>query len=462
MTKVLTKVHDEKKLEQFLEPYLKTGFQHPEKETSQILSDLGRARAEVLWKTGNYHATFNILDKLFDPEELDRDLLLRTLERQLKVAEAESFNDIINERYVKTSLKHFRNSLENDFPLSHVTAEALIRNGQPVLAEQLLALHAQTPVVNLALANTCSHEDSQWLKYVNSFFSLQESGPISLLDGDSKRFFRLDADGYSTFSGGPKISVIMTAHNMEQYIGTAIRSALSQTWKNFELLVVDDLSTDHTRQIVRKFMSLDDRIKLIENNRNCGTYVSRNKAYDIASGRFITCHDSDDWAHPKKLELQIHALLKNPDAVSSTSHWVRMHENGRFAFYKAAAYQRRNYNSLMFEKSRIKPVLGYWDSVRISADSEFIKRMGTVFGEKSQHSVDQVLMIGLKRNGSLTNSGDTGLKPHGPASIRQKYHHSYSDWHKSIDKHTAYIDFPQEKRAFEAPEEIVVPNYGIR
>ena len=105
------------------------------------------------------------------------------------------------------------------------------------------------------------------------------------------------------------ISVIMTAYNVAQYIEIAIESVLGQTWRNLELIVVDDVSSDNTVAIVEGMMQKDNRIRLIRNEANSGTYVGRNKAYQIAQGEFITCHDSDDWAHPEKLERQVSVLL---------------------------------------------------------------------------------------------------------------------------------------------------------
>src|SRR5690349_21051330 len=95
----------------------------------------------------------------------------------------------------------------------------------------------------------------------------------------------------------PKISVLMTAYNRASYIGAAIESVLAQTERDFELVVVDDRSTDDTVAVASAYLS-DPRVRIARNERNLGDYPNRNHAATLARGRFIKYHDSDDVMYP--------------------------------------------------------------------------------------------------------------------------------------------------------------------
>jgi glycosyltransferase involved in cell wall biosynthesis len=105
------------------------------------------------------------------------------------------------------------------------------------------------------------------------------------------------------------VSVIMPAFNSQRYIRAAIRSVLSQTYVNFELIIVDDFSQDNTKEIVRSFSDL--RIKLIENTKNLGISKSLNKAIKLLKGDYIARMDADDICFPKRLEKQVSYLEKH-------------------------------------------------------------------------------------------------------------------------------------------------------
>lgn len=100
------------------------------------------------------------------------------------------------------------------------------------------------------------------------------------------------------------VSIIMPSYNTAQYIADSIRSVQAQTYKNWELLIVDDCSSDDSDDVVAPFLS-DARIRYLKNEVNSGAAVSRNYALREARGRWIAFLDSDDLWHPEKLERQI-------------------------------------------------------------------------------------------------------------------------------------------------------------
>ena len=100
------------------------------------------------------------------------------------------------------------------------------------------------------------------------------------------------------------VSVIMPSYNTAKYIGETIKSVQAQTYENWELIIVDDCSTDNTDSTIEPFLS-DERIRYLKNSRNSGAAVSRNYALRKAKGKWIAFLDSDDLWLPDKLEKQI-------------------------------------------------------------------------------------------------------------------------------------------------------------
>ena len=125
-------------------------------------------------------------------------------------------------------------------------------------------------------------------------------------------------------ASAPLVSVLMTAYNRERYIGAAIESVLAQTFDDFELVIVDDGSSDNTVEIARKYAELDPRIRIARNTVNLGDYPNRNHAASLGRGRFLKYHDSDDVMYPHCLSTMAPALLAEPRAgfaLSTAGSW---------------------------------------------------------------------------------------------------------------------------------------------
>jgi teichuronic acid biosynthesis len=115
------------------------------------------------------------------------------------------------------------------------------------------------------------------------------------------------------------VSIIMPSYNTAEYIAETIQSVLSQTYKNWELIIVDDCSTDNTDAIVKPFL-VDERIRYLKNEQNSGAALSRNRALREAKGRWIAFLDSDDLWMPEKLEKQISFMETNGYSFSYTAY----------------------------------------------------------------------------------------------------------------------------------------------
>ena len=116
------------------------------------------------------------------------------------------------------------------------------------------------------------------------------------------------------------ISVIMPSYNCGEYVEETIRSVQAQTYQNWEIIFVDDCSSDDTMKRVSSMLAEDDRIRVFQNSENSGAAVSRNKALREAKGRWIAFLDSDDIWEPTKLEKQIKFMEENDYAFSYTDY----------------------------------------------------------------------------------------------------------------------------------------------
>lgn len=101
------------------------------------------------------------------------------------------------------------------------------------------------------------------------------------------------------------VSVIIPAYNAAAYIEQAIRSVMAQTYTAWELLVIDDCSTDDTAAVIQRLAAEDDRVRLIRNEKNSGVAVTRNRGLDMSTGDYVAFLDSDDVWHPDKLAMQV-------------------------------------------------------------------------------------------------------------------------------------------------------------
>ncbi len=125
----------------------------------------------------------------------------------------------------------------------------------------------------------------------------------------------------------PLISVLMPAFDRERFIGAAVESVLTQTHRDFELVIVDDGSSDRTIEVATA--SGDPRIRLLRHERNRGISAARNTALEAAQGRFIAWLDSDDLARPTRLAEQLRFLEGNPDIAMIGASAGKVDENGR-------------------------------------------------------------------------------------------------------------------------------------
>lgn len=250
------------------------------------------------------------------------------------------------------------------------------------------------------------------------------------------------------------VSVIMTARNSSATIAYAIESILRQTHQNLELIIIDDDSEDLTLATAQRAIGSDVRAKIVSLPKNVGTYAARNVALLHAKGEFVTCQDSDDWAHPQKLENLTAILTQSRDKIGAFSHHVRcsavhgMHNrNGH--------YTRRDISSLLYRREKVVQAIGYYDEVRAGADGEHQFRLERKFGSEALIDMPLTLNFVALSETSLTGGGPFSIDDNtGSFSpLRNEYRRSYCAWHESASD--LYVPYAPKHRPFSVPAELL-------
>jgi glycosyltransferase involved in cell wall biosynthesis len=256
--------------------------------------------------------------------------------------------------------------------------------------------------------------------------------PLDLARGGGSRFDRLCVQrAPPPVSGGPLVSLVVPAHDAEDTLPTCLRGLTEQSWRNLEIIVVDDGSSDRTAAIVETEARRDPRIRLLRLSVNGGAFVTRNAGFQAARGAFFTVQDADDWSHPQKIEEQVRPLLEKPALQATASHWVRAGSDLRMSRWRMEeSWTHRNVSSLMI-RTELRDTLGYWDRVRTNADTEYYYRLLAAFGAEAIEEVHHGVPLSFARTrpGSLTAHEATHLATQF-AGARRSYMDAAHEWHR--------------------------------
>jgi glycosyltransferase involved in cell wall biosynthesis len=121
----------------------------------------------------------------------------------------------------------------------------------------------------------------------------------------------------------PTVSILTTVYNREKYLAACIESVLTSSYPDWELIIVDDRSTDNSEAIAKSYSAKDPRIKVYVNEHNLGDYPNRNKAASYAKGKYLKYLDADDLIYPHGLEVMIAAMESYPEADFGTQYNIR-------------------------------------------------------------------------------------------------------------------------------------------
>lgn len=186
----------------------------------------------------------------------------------------------------------------------------------------------------------------------------------------------------------PLISVITPSYHSARFIRETIESVLAQTYTNWEMIIVDDCSTDDTVEIVKEYTERDQRIRLFQLKQNSGTAVARNLAIDMSRGRYLAFLDSDDQWLPKKLEKQLHFMRERQIAFSFTQY-RNIDESGKTGSIVSIP------NHVNYEQSLKQNVIG---CLTVMLDRKLI---GSVKMVNIRSRQDYALWLSLLKKGHL-------------------------------------------------------------
>jgi hypothetical protein len=305
-------------------------------------------------------------------------------------------------------------------------------------------------LVNPFVPGTDVSDTQAWLALVNASFGAAGLEPVQMVGDYGQPFDRLAAPAAEPSSvGGPRVSVVMSAYRPGDDVLHSVRSIINQTWRDWELLVMDDASGPEFDAMFARIDALDERITVVRASDNAGTYVRRNEALQRATGEFVTMQDSDDWSHPRRLELQVQHLLSHPSAPANLSSALRVTSDLLFTQGRGL-YLRLSEPSLLFRRELVVGRIGYFDSTRKSADSEYRVRIGVVFGTEVHHLVTRgPLMLMRFDTASLSGSDFADGWTH-PARVA--YRSAYKRWSRTVS--APHLTFPLELRPYVAPTRI--------
>jgi glycosyltransferase involved in cell wall biosynthesis len=177
----------------------------------------------------------------------------------------------------------------------------------------------------------------------------------------------------------PLVSVLMTVYNREKYIAQAIESVLASSYQNFELVIVDDCSNDHSVEIARSFATKDARIRIYSNEKNLGDYPNRNVAASYAKGKYLKYVDADDYIYPWGLEWLIQMMEQFPEAgwgLCSLEQYVK--KPFPLVLNPREAYEYNYFGPGLFHKAPLSSIIkrdvfeqsGGFSSLRMVGDFE--------------------------------------------------------------------------------------------
>lgn len=174
----------------------------------------------------------------------------------------------------------------------------------------------------------------------------------------------------------PLISVILSVHNAADTLSECVNSLLSQTYKNIEIIAIDDFSSDKSYSILKKLKKTHKNIKLYKNVKRYGIAVTLNRAIKKAKGTFITFMDTDDYSSPLRLKKQLNFLMENPNMVAVGSQCNFINEKNKiisksnFPSENALIYQNPLHGiSMQFETVLINKTLLPKDILKFNTNS---------------------------------------------------------------------------------------------
>ena len=202
------------------------------------------------------------------------------------------------------------------------------------------------------------------------------------------------------------ISVIMSNYNTpEAYLRASVESVLTQTYKNFELIIVDDCSTDNSLDIIESYT--DERIIVIKNEENLGITKSLNRALSVAKGEFVARMDADDICMPERFGIQVNYMKKNPQTIvcGSAVEFIGDIQNKRNVYFYRKIPDRETFQIHLFFSNN--PNIAHPSAM---FNNVLLKKHNITYNEDYKYAQDYRMWVECSKYGDCVNLPDVLLK----------------------------------------------------
>lgn len=226
---------------------------------------------------------------------------------------------------------------------------------------------------------------------------------------------------------GPQVSLVMPVRDAAPTLAMAVRSLLAQTWRNLEVLVIDDGSSDGSARIARDLAAADPRVRALDNAGTPGPSGGRNTGMTAATGEFIGFHDADDWAHPQRIEQQV-AAISEGGAVATVSRHFRLDAGGRPVSPRVTPMVRLAPISLLARAEAVRAA-GPYEVSPVGADSEYLARLDLLFGRPRVARLDKIHIVAAWAETSISGARPTGLSTAEGRAAREAYERDWRTRH---------------------------------
>lgn len=251
------------------------------------------------------------------------------------------------------------------------------------------------------------------------------------------------------------ISVLMPTYNVEKFVSEAVESILGQTWTNFEFIIVDDCSTDHTYDILKEYAASDSRIHLFRNDINSKICKTLNRALSYAKGQFIVRMDGDDISQPDRFEKLYYYLQSHPDVDLVGSNTITIDEDGNelgkkdYLLHDRAIQLGNRYMTsvahIWMAKRKVYDILEGYRDIPYAEDFDFLLR-GELHGFHYAN-MDEYLYSVRHRNGNTVSTN--GLVQRKTADFVKKLHHDESKDRKNhfnLDEFHSFVSCTEKEK----------------
>lgn len=304
-------------------------------------------------------------------------------------------------------------------------------------------------------------DSKQQLQHINSMLALHNLAPVNSSSEElaiTPGF--LSTETSKIIEDNRLVSIIMTTYKRDPLLNAAINSILNQTYRNLELIIVDDCSPDDNFSNLEQLAREDQRIRVFQMEENGGTYVAKNFGMTKAKGDFIGFMDSDDYCHAQRIEFQMSSMEEHPSVMGITHDYFRIDESSDIEFRGIGALRMACISLLI--RREVMHDIGFFDSLRVGADTEYIERIEAKYGQERRLRLRIPSMFMMLHTKSLTGGGPFHISWRSVTGHRLQHHSSFRAWHKKIRSGNSEGYLPRHifVRPFEAPDEMKSTHFG--